>query len=148
MGLPDCWSVFEETNKNSKLVHFPSVVGGKRLHFSSFPCLFPKSSCLEDRRHRVCVCLGARCCTSTLRLVRLNITVFLKDFSFLLYSWVCSITVDMGPIVLPGECTSRGEEILCKLVAASLEDLLLSSQFTDQYPPTLLLNPALIANDA
>lgn len=36
----------------------------------------------------------------------LHLTMFLKDF--FLYSWVCSTTVDIGPIVLPGECTGGG----------------------------------------
>lgn len=92
------WSVAQEKTNLSiqNLSIFSSVVGGKRLDI-----LF----CIEVRGQRsLCLCVSVcpvvRCCTSTDRLDRLNITMFLKEFSFSLYSWVPPHCVPCVPALL------------------------------------------------
>lgn len=78
---------------NSKLVHF-FLRGWWEEAWHPFLHRGQRSEVI------VSVCPVVRCCTSTDRLDRLNITMFLKEFSFSLYSWVPPHCVPCVPALL------------------------------------------------
>lgn len=87
------WSVAEDKTNLSiqNLSIFPPWLVGRGL--TSFLRRGQRSLCL-------CVCPVVRCCTSTDRIDRLNITMFLKEFSFFLYSWILPHFVPCVPALL------------------------------------------------